>query len=252
MTTPRVIGIIPARYASTRMPGKPLALICGKSMIQRVYEQSVRSETLDGIYVATDDDRIAQEVERFQGKVVMTSPDHPSGTDRLAEAVGSIEGDIVVNIQGDQPFMDPVMIDEAVAPMIEDDSLEMATLIHPISRPEDLADPGVVKCVADLKGDALYFSRSLIPAPHNDVPHQVYEHVGLYVYRRDFLLKLAGLEPTLLEQIEGLEQLRVLEHGYRLRLAETHCEDNELSGFSIDTPADLERGEAMLKERGLS
>ena len=149
-----------------------------------------------------------------------------------------------MNIQGDQPFIDPKMIEEGVAPMLAEPTLEMATLMHAIDRPEDLADPGVVKTAVDLKGNALYFSRSLIPYPQKDVPHGVYEHVGLYVYRRDFLLRLATLPPTPLEQVESLEQLRVLEHGYRIRVVETQCADNELSGFSVDTQADLERAEA--------
>jgi len=163
-----------------------------------------------------------------------------------------LDADIVVNIQGDQPFIDPVMIEEAVQPLLDEPDLEMATLMHPIHDPKDLADPGVVKTAVDLKGNALYFSRSLIPYPHKDVPHAVYEHVGLYVYRREFLLRLAQLEPTPLEQIESLEQLRVLEHGHRIRVMVTACEDNAFSGFSIDTQEDLERAEAMLRERGMA
>jgi 3-deoxy-manno-octulosonate cytidylyltransferase (CMP-KDO synthetase) len=243
--------MIPARYASTRMPGKPLALILGKSMIERVVEQAHRARSIEEIWVATDDVRIRDAVEAFGGKAVMTSPECASGTDRLAQAVEKVGGDIIVNVQGDQPFIDPRMIDETVQPLLDEPSLAMSTLIHPIRRPEDLQDPGVVKAVIDVLGNGMYFSRSLIPAPHNDVAHQVYEHVGLYVYRRDFLITLAGLPQTVLERVEGLEQLRVIEHGYRLRCVITECEDNELSGFSIDTPEDLERGEAMLRERRL-
>lgn len=251
MSQARVVGIIPARYASTRLPGKALKEILGKPMIQRVYERSLQSALLSSVCVATDDDRIVRVVEAFGGTAIMTSPDHPSGTDRLAEAVRGIEADIVVNIQGDQPFIDPAMIDEGVQPLLDDASVEIATLMHPIHRPEDLADPSVVKVVTDLAGNALYFSRSLLPYPRQPLPHQVYEHVGLYVYRRDFLLKLAGLAPTPYEQIESLEQLRVLEHGYRIRVMETRCADNAFSGFSVDTPEDLERAAAMLRERGL-
>lgn len=246
-----VVAIIPARYASTRMPGKPLVPILGKPMIERVVEQARQASSVDDVWVATDDRRIVAAVEAFGAKAVLTSPDCASGTDRLAEAVESIGGDIIVNVQGDQPFLDPLMIDESVQPLQDDAELPMATLIHPIDRPEDLADPGVVKAVVNLEGNGMYFSRSLIPAPHNEVPHQVYEHVGLYVYRRDFLATLARLPQTLLEQVEGLEQLRVIEHGYPLRCVVTACPDNELSGFSIDTPADVQRGEAMLRERGL-
>lgn len=247
----QVIGMIPARYASTRMPGKPLTPILGKSMIQRVFEQTSRAQLIDDVYVATDDERIENAVAAFGGKVVMTSQECASGTDRLAQAAKSIRGDIIVNVQGDQPFIDPLMIDESVKPLLEDPELPMATLIHPIHKVEDLSDPGVVKAVVDLHGNGLYFSRSLIPAPHNDIDHQVYEHVGLYVYRRDFLITLAGLPQTVLERVEGLEQLRVLENGYKLRCVVTACQDNELSGFSIDTPEDVRRGESMLKERRL-
>ncbi len=248
---PEVIGIIPARYASTRLPGKALKPILGKPMIQRVCERCAQARGLDSVCVATDDERIAEVVKGFGVKAIMTAVDHPSGTDRLAEAVQSLDADVVVNIQGDQPFIDPLMIEEGVQPLLDDPSLEMSTLMHPISKPEDLQDPGVVKTVADRKGAALYFSRSLIPYPRSDEAHAVYEHVGLYVYRRAFLLKLASLPPTPLEQIEQLEQLRVLEHGYRIHVVETRAKDNEFSGFSVDTAADLARAEEMLRERGL-
>lgn len=249
---PTVVGIIPARYGSTRLPGKALKLILGKPMIQRVYERAQLARGLSSVCVATDDERIARLVESFGGRAVMTSPDHPSGTDRLAEATRGMDAEIVVNVQGDQPFLDPVMIDEAVQPLLDDPALPMATLMHPVDRPEDLQDPAVVKVVVDLAGNALYFSRSLIPYPRHTLPHPVYEHVGLYVYRRDFLQKLAQLPPTPLERIESLEQLRVLEHGFRLRVVETKCRDHGFSGFSVDTEQDLVRAEAMLRERELS
>jgi 3-deoxy-manno-octulosonate cytidylyltransferase (CMP-KDO synthetase) len=252
VTHPRVVGVIPARYASTRLPGKALRTILGKPMIQRVYERCLQSEVLDQLFVATDDVRIGQFVESFAGWAILTSPDHASGTDRLAEAVRGMDADIVVNIQGDQPFIDPVMIGEAVRPLLDDPATEIATLMHPISRPHDLQDIGVVKVVVDRAGFAMYFSRSLIPFPRRPVPHSVYEHVGLYVYRKDALLKIARLEPTVLEQVESLEQLRWMEHGCRIRVVETHCRDHEFSGFSIDTQEDLDRAEAMLRERGLA
>ncbi len=251
MNQPTVAGIIPARYASTRLPGKALEAIGGKPMVQRVYEQCLKAGVLDSVWVATDDPRIMQAVDDFGGKAVMTSPDHPNGTDRLAEAVASVPADIVANIQGDQPFIDPLMIEEAVRPLIDDPDLPMCTLMHPISKPEDLADTGVVKTVVDLKGNALYFSRSIIPFPQKGEARSIFEHVGLYVYRKDFLLTLAQLPPSPLEEIESLEQLRVLEHGYRLRVVESKCRNNELSGFSVDTPEDLKRAEAMLAEHGL-
>ncbi len=252
----KVAGLIPARYFSSRLPGKVLAPILGKPMIQRVYERSLQAELLDVVVIGTDDERVAEAVRAFGGRVVMTSPDHASGTDRLAEMVrqpGSMVADaeIIVNIQGDQPFMDPLMIEEAVRPMLEDPELPMATLKHRLTKPEDLEDPAVVKVVVDHRDNALYFSRSRIPNPCKDVPHPVFEHVGLYVYRRDFLVRLSQLPPTLLEQVESLEQLRVLEHGYRIRVVETRNADHEFGGFSVDTPEDLARAEALLRERGL-
>jgi 3-deoxy-manno-octulosonate cytidylyltransferase (CMP-KDO synthetase) len=248
----KVVGIIPARYASTRLPGKALKMILGKPMIQRVLERCAAARILDSVWVATDDERIAQVVAAAGGRVIMTSPHHPSGTDRLAEAVTRIDGEIVVNLQGDQPFLDQMMIEEAVQPLLNDSSLPMATLMHPIARAEDFANPSVVKVVVDRAGNALYFSRSLIPYPRHDAPHCVFEHVGLYVYRRDFLLTLAGLAPSPLEQIEALEQLRVLEHGFKLRVVETRVRDHEFTGFSVDTAQDLERAEQMLQERGMA
>lgn len=247
----RVVGMIPSRYGSTRLPGKALKSILGKPMIQRVYEQAAKACILDGLCVATDDERIVKVVEAFGGQAIMTSSAHCSGTDRLAEAVQRIPADIVVNIQGDQPFLDPVMIEEAVQPLLDDSTLQMSTLMHQITRSENLSDPSVVKVVVNLAGCAMYFSRSLIPYPRKATPNKVYEHIGLYVYRRDFLLKLAGLAPTVLETVELLEQLRVLEHGYPIRVVETQCADNAFCGFSVDTQEDLARAEAMLLERGL-
>lgn len=251
MSRQRIVGLIPARYASTRLPRKPLEPIMGKPMIQWVYERTQMSKVLDAVYVATDDERIMDVVRSFDGMAVLTSSEHSSGTDRLAEAVQSIDADIIVNIQGDQPFIDPAMIDECVCPLMTDSSMSLATLIHPISTPEELADPGVVKTVTDLNGFALYFSRSLIPHPWKPVPHTVYEHIGLYCYTRTCLLELASLSPTPLEQVESLEQLRWLEHGYRILCVETRCTDNRFSGFSIDTREDIKHAEAMLRERGM-
>ena len=248
----RVIGLIPARYASTRLPGKPLCPVLGKPMIQRVYERCRLARSLDEVAVATDDRRIAGAVEAWGGRAIMTSPDHPSGTDRLAEAMQAIDGDIIVNIQGDQPFLDPVMIEECVEPLLDDPQRQMATLMVPITNEADWRDPSVVKVVTDHEGYALYFSRSLIPYPHKPVTHKVYEHVGIYAYRREFLSTLTQLEPSQLEQVESLEQLRVLEHGYRIRVVETQCADPAFSGFSIDTQENLERAETLLLERGLA
>lgn len=251
MKKSKIIGIIPARYASTRLPGKALAPILGKPMVLHVLERGRGASVLDEVWVATDDQRIRAAVEEGGGRAIMTSAQHPSGTDRLAEAAHTLSADIIVNIQGDQPFLDPQMIDEAVRPLLDEPALPMATLMHPLSRDEDLANPNVVKVVVDRQGNALYFSRSLIPYPRQQVAHVVYEHVGLYVYRRDFLLTLAKLPPTTLEQVESLEQLRVLEHGYRLRVVETKTADHAFSGFSVDTPEDLQRAEQMLRDRQL-
>ncbi len=251
MKKSKIIGIIPARYASTRLPGKALAPILGKPMVLHVLERGRGASVLDEVWVATDDQRIRAAVEEGGGRAIMTSAQHPSGTDRLAEVAHTLSADIIVNIQGDQPFLDPRMIDEAVRPLLDEPALPMATLMHPLSRDEDLANPNVVKVVVDRQGNALYFSRSLIPYPRQQVAHVVYEHVGLYVYRRDFLLTLAKLPPTTLEQVESLEQLRVLEHGYRLRVVETKTADHAFSGFSVDTPEDLQRAEQMLRDRQL-
>ena len=251
MSSPKVAGIIPARYGSTRLPGKPLKKIGHKSMIERVYERCMAADLLDFVVVATDDTRIVEAVEAFGGQAVMTKVDHLSGTDRLAEAASQIDADIIVNIQGDQPFIDPVMISEGVQPLLDDPTLEIATLMYPISRPEDIVDPGVVKVVTDLDGNALYFSRSLIPYPRESIEHGVYEHVGLYVYRKDTLLKLAALPPTILERVESLEQLRWLQHGIRIHVRETQCAEQAFSGLSVDTMEDLTRAAELAAARGL-
>lgn len=248
---PKVVGIIPSRYASTRLPGKALEDILGKPMIQRVHEACKQSDILDALYVATDDKRIADVVKRIGGSVIMTSPNHASGTDRLAEAIKLIEADIVVNIQGDYPYLNPIMIREGVEPLLADPSLPMATMMRGISSPTDLHNPDVVKVIINLKSDAMYFSRSLIPFPRGYKAHTVYEHIGMFFYRRDFLESFSKLPPTPLEQVEKLEQLRVLEHGYRIRVVLTECKDSLLSGFSVDTADDLDRLEDMLSKRGI-
>ncbi len=251
MANQRVIGIIPARFGSSRLPGKPLANIAGKTMIERVYTCCARSRTLASILVATDDARIADAVTGFGGNAVLTRADHPSGTDRVAEAVAGMDADIVVNIQGDQPFIDAAMIDEAVEPLLHDASVDIATVMVRITHEDDLANPAVVKVVTDLAGNAMYFSRSLIPYPREAIGHGVFEHVGTYVYRRDALVRVTQLAPTILERVESLEQLRWLQHGLRIRVVESTIHDREFSGFSVDMPDDLVRAEAMLRERGL-
>jgi 3-deoxy-manno-octulosonate cytidylyltransferase (CMP-KDO synthetase) len=241
----KVIGVIPARYHSTRFEGKALAPLGGRPLIQHVYENASRATLLDELLVATDDERIARAVYQVNGRVAMTSPDHPSGTDRVAEAVRDIEADVVVNIQGDEPFIAGRAIDQAVEPFRNHPALEMSTLMREISDEEVWRDPNVVKVVVDRSGYALYFSRSLIPYPRRQENHRAYEHIGLYAYSRAFLLRFAALEPGTLEFIEGLEQLRALEHGHRILTIDT---DHHV-GLSVDTPADLEKAEAFLARR---
>jgi 3-deoxy-manno-octulosonate cytidylyltransferase (CMP-KDO synthetase) len=241
-----VVGVIPARYASTRLPGKPLQDILGKPMIQHVYENAARSKTLSALVVATDDERIMQAVAGFGGKAVLTSRDHNTGTDRVAEVARGMAADIVVNIQGDEPFVRPGMIDEVVQPLLDDPSLPMCTSMHAITDPADYANPNVVKVVADLAGNALYFSRSLIPYPRRTEGHRAFEHIGMYAYTREFLLAFAALPQTPLEKMESLEQLRVLEHGRRLRVVETR---QDYVPLSVDTPEDLERARGLARAR---
>lgn len=244
----KVIGVIPARYGSSRFRGKVLAEIAGKPMIQWVYEQASQSKTLDQLFVAVDDPRVQKCVEGFGGKAVMTGQNHQSGTDRIAEAVKKIETDIVVNIQGDQPLLDPKMIDEAVQPMLKDTTVQMSTIKTKISE-RDYSDPAVVKVVVDENDFALYFSRSLIPYARDKRAVNVYEHVGLYVYRKDFLLKISKLPQTYLEKIEMLEQLRVMEKGYKIKVVETKSE--HAAGVSVDTPEDLAKVEKLVREMNL-
>ena len=204
---------------------------------------------LDDLFVAVDDEKVQKVVEDFGGKTVMTRNDHQSGTDRIAEAVSNIDADIVVNIQGDQPLFDAMMIDEAVEPLLNDSSIQISTIKTKIDA-EDYNDPAVVKVVVDENDFALYFSRSLIPFPRDKKSINVYEHVGLYVYRKDFLLKISQLPQTELEKIEMLEQLRVMEKGYKIKVIETKSDRSR--GVSVDTPEDLVKVEKMIKELGLS
>jgi 3-deoxy-manno-octulosonate cytidylyltransferase (CMP-KDO synthetase) len=240
----RILGVIPARYASSRFPGKALADLGGKPMVQHVVERAREARLLTDVLVATDDRRILEAVSGFGGQACMTSPDHPSGTDRIAEVVRTRPCALVVNIQGDEPLLDPVMIDRAVEPLLADPGLEMGTLARPMGREEAL-DPSKVKVVVDRQGCALYFSRSCIPhvredaTPEGERPYLL--HIGLYVYRREALLRFAGLAPTPLESQERLEQLRALEHGMRIRVVTT-----EHQSFGVDTPADLERVKRMM------
>jgi len=242
----KVLGVIPARYASTRLPGKPLVDILGRPMIRLVYENAARARTLERLIVATDDERILEAVEAFGGRARLTSREHNTGTDRVAEMAGGLEAEVVVNIQGDEPFVEPGMIDEIVQPLLDDPELPMCTSMHQVTDPADFANPNVVKVVVDLAGHALYFSRSLIPYPRKREGHRVFEHIGLYAYRRDFLLSYARLPQTPLEKLESLEQLRALEHGYRIRVVETR---QSYIPLSVDTPEDLEKARVLARER---
>jgi 3-deoxy-manno-octulosonate cytidylyltransferase (CMP-KDO synthetase) len=237
----RIAVVIPARFASTRFPGKPLADLCGKSLIQRVWE-GVRGFEADRVLVATDDDRIADAVRRFGGEVVMTSGACASGTDRVAEAAKEIVAEIVINVQGDEPFVEPSSL-QALAAAFRDPEVEMATLSRSAT-PDELANPNVVKVVTDIRGDALYFSRQAIPFARNGTPPKVFAHVGVYAYRASFLQDLSAMAPTPLEKAEALEQLRVLEHGHRIRVVPTGY-----TGFGIDTPEDLERARSLLSRK---
>lgn len=237
-----VVAIIPARYESTRLPGKALAIIGGKPMVQHVYERTRAIASVRRTVVATDDERIAAAVRGFGGEVVMTSKAHSSGTDRVAEVAGGLAADIIVNVQGDLPFLQAPMLEAAVGRLEHDPGLPMATLKTPIRHRFELDNPNVVKVVTRENGDALYFSRSPIPywRSQNEDGILGYRHIGLYVFRREFLLRLAAMPPTPLEQAEKLEQLRVIEHGYRIGVSET-ADD---AGIEVDTPQDLERARA--------
>lgn len=243
----RRVALIPARYGSTRLPGKALAVVAGKPLIRRVWEQAHKIPGLDGLWVATDDERIRDCVLGFGGQVLMTRPDHPSGTDRLAEAaslLGLGPFDLVVNIQGDQPLFPPRVVTALVALFEQDCSLVMATPARRFTDPALAADPNVVKVVWDHRGRALYFSRSPIPCWRNGERPVYFRHLGIYVYRVGFLQDFVSLPPGRLEQAEKLEQLRALEYGYAIRVLETEGETLE-----VDTPADLERAAAWFQAR---
>jgi 3-deoxy-manno-octulosonate cytidylyltransferase (CMP-KDO synthetase) len=234
----RILGVIPARFASSRYPGKALATLAGKPMIEHVWERANMSRYLSDVLVATDDDRIANAVHKFGGQVRMTRADHPSGTDRLAEIASSEDAALYVNIQGDEPLIDPEAIDAAILSVHGDEAVDMGTLKKQIIDPTDIVNTNVVKVVTNLLGDAIYFSRCPIPYERDGrsgVPIY-FKHIGLYVYRREFLLRYPDLTVGPLEEAERLEQLRVLENGYRIRVVETDYES-----LGVDTPEDLER-----------
>lgn len=238
-----LVGILPARWGSSRFPGKPLHILAGKTLIQHVWERCLGCSKLDDLLVATDDDRIRDAVLSFGGKVAMTSPDHPTGTDRLAEAVKAIpQATHVINIQGDEPLIDPALIDDLAAAMIADPELPMATAANVIDDEAAIADPNVVKVVLTADHHALYFSRSPIPYRRTTPAGLlVYRHKGLYGYRRDFLERFVTWPPSLLEQAESLEQLRALENGARIKVLIT-TDDS----IGLDTPEQISQIEQRL------
>jgi len=249
-----VIAIIPARYGSTRLNGKPLLDIAGKPMIQWVYERAKKASFINDVIAATDDKRVFDAVRYFGGKVIMTSPEHRTGTDRIAEAAGGLNADIIVNVQGDEPLIEPEMIDEAIRPLVDDSELYMATLKTKIDE-DEMNNPNVVKVATDKNNFALYFSRYPIPYVREQENPPIpplerggkgglghYKHIGLYAYRRDFLLKFAQMKPTPLEEVEKLEQLRVLENGYKIKVVETRY-----NSIGVDREEDLEKVRRMVE-----
>ncbi|MFZ2864465.1 MAG: 3-deoxy-manno-octulosonate cytidylyltransferase [Ignavibacteriaceae bacterium] len=242
--SPFVLGIIPARFASTRLMGKPLADIGGKSLLQHTFEGASKSKLVNKIVIAVDDEQVAKTARKFGAPVIMTPKDCPTGSDRIAIAAKEFpRADIVVNIQGDEPFISGMMIDQAIEPLIFDPNVNVSTLVKLIDNVEELESPSVVKVVFDYKNFALYFSRSPIPFVRDaNNPKEmletadIYKHIGLYVYRKEYLFKFTQLEPTDLEQLEKLEQLRMLENGFKIKIVET-----EFDSFSVDTPEDLEK-----------
>lgn len=234
----KILGVIPARFASSRFPGKALARIASKTMLQHVWERASQARYLTSTVIATDDERIATVARSFGARVRMTRADHPSGTDRVAEAASAEEAQLVVNIQGDEPLIDPTAIDAAILPLAHDPEIVMGTLKKKIEDRREIGDPNVVKVVTDRDGDAIYFSRLPVPfyrGGEGPAP-DYYKHIGLYVYQRDFLLGYSGLPVGPLERAERLEQLRALENGFRIRVVET-----EYESVGVDTQEDLER-----------
>ena len=247
----KISAIIPARYGSTRFEGKPLADILGKPMIQHVYDGVRQSKLIDEVIVATDDQRILDAVKSFGGKAVMTSPTHSTGTDRVAEVAKKLKSEIIVNVQGDEPLIKGDIIDKAIRPLLTDDTLHMSTLMTRIEEVRDWLNPHIVKVVADQKNFALYFSRSPIPFPRDlqigrleshpfgtdrPLPKRVFKHIGVYVFRRKFLLTFSKMKSTPLEKLEKLEQLRALENGYRIKVTPVNYEP-----ICVDTPNDLQK-----------
>ena len=248
MSPARIVVVIPARYGATRLPGKPLVMLAGKPMIQRVYERAKLAQRADKVIVATDDERILKAVEGFGGEARMTRADHRTGTERVAEVAAHVAGDVFVNVQGDEPLLDPAAVDTAISSLLEEPQASIATVATPVKTPGDIMDPNVVKTVLDFDGNALYFSRAPIPWVRdtaNKIQVRHLKHLGLYVFQREALLEYPTLPQGELERIEQLEQLRWMENGWKIRVAEV-----EHDAVSVDVPADLERVEKLLREQG--
>lgn len=251
---PSVVAIIPARYASTRLPGKPLIDLAGTPMVIRVCERARAAKLVSRVIVATDDERILGVARKHGVEAVLTSPDHATGTDRLAEVAAALDCDIVVNVQGDEPLISPETIDAAIRPLLADSELPMATTCEPLTAADDVLNPNIVKVIRNERGDALYFSRAPIPYDRANplVPGTMVEsgrwwkHTGLYVYRRSFLSRFTALSPAPLETVEALEQLRALHHGFPIRVMETRH-----SSPGVDTPEDVERVLKLLAEEAV-
>jgi len=248
MGSVKVVVVIPARYASTRLPGKPLVSLAGKPMIQRVHERAKLATRADRVIVATDDERIVEAVQAFGGEARMTRADHRTGTERVAEVAAHEQGDVFVNVQGDEPLLDPVAVDAAVISLLEEPIAEISTVATRIKTPADIMDPNVVKVVLDFEDNALYFSRAPVPWAR-DTASKVHvrhlKHLGLYVFRREALLEYATLPQGELERVEQLEQLRWLENGWKIRVAEV-----EHDAVSVDVPEDVARVEKLLQSEG--
>jgi 3-deoxy-manno-octulosonate cytidylyltransferase (CMP-KDO synthetase) len=244
MSDPKVIVVIPSRYASTRLPGKPLVQLAGKPMVQHVYERAKRAQTAHRVFVATDDQRIVDAVTAFGGEARMTRSDHRTGTERIAEVAVHEEGDVFVNVQGDEPLIDPLAIDTAVGALLEEPQAQVSTVATPIRHAGDIMDPHVVKAVLDFDGNALYFSRAPIPwmrDTQQKVHVKYWKHLGMYVFQREALLEFPTLPQGELERIEQLEQLRWLENGWKIRVAEVAHDS-----VSVDVPEDVARVEKLM------
>lgn len=244
----KILGVIPARYASSRLPGKPLFDIGGKPMIEHVYRRSMESGVFSRLVVATDDIRIYEAVESFGGNVLMTSPDHPDGSSRVAEVARLIDTDYVINIQGDEPLIDPRMLRELACGITSDKSTYAATICVSIKNEADMTNPNIVKVVTALNGRALYFSRSLIPYKRNNTECHIWEHLGIYAFTKEFLLKFAELSPTPLMQAESLEQLRILEHGYTIKVIPTKYPS---AGPNVNTEEDIKKVREIIAANAL-